>query len=75
MTNYCIRWRGIFKGLSEDGGYAKFSENLRAIPFKKDLSNETTLAWSISMDSTFNLNISDLCNTRCDGAVLGTIGG
>ncbi len=33
-----------FKGLSEDGGNAKFSENLRATPFQKDLSNETTLA-------------------------------
>jgi hypothetical protein len=33
MTNYCIRWRGIFKGLSEDGGWEDSS-------FNKGLSNE-----------------------------------
>jgi hypothetical protein len=27
MTNYCIRWRGIFKGLSQDGGRKDFSKN------------------------------------------------
>ncbi len=26
MANYCIRWRGIFKGLSHDGGRADFSK-------------------------------------------------
>ncbi len=25
MANYCIRWRGIFKGFSHDGGWADFS--------------------------------------------------
>jgi hypothetical protein len=30
------------KGLSEDGGRAKFVENLRVPPFSEDLSNETT---------------------------------
>ncbi len=28
----------------EDGGQAKFTENLRASPFDKDLSNETTFS-------------------------------
>jgi hypothetical protein len=41
MANYCIRWRGIFKGLSDDGGRADFSKkNRRASSFNKDLSNE-----------------------------------
>jgi hypothetical protein len=25
-----LKWRGIFKGLSQDGGWADFSKNLRA---------------------------------------------
>ncbi len=40
IANYCIRWRGIFKGLSHDGGQADFSKNRRASSFNKDLSNE-----------------------------------
>ncbi len=28
MANYCIRWRRILKGLSEDGGRADFSKKL-----------------------------------------------
>jgi hypothetical protein len=35
LANYFIRWRGIFKGLSQDGGRADFSN-------KQDLSNEPT---------------------------------
>ncbi len=33
-----------FKGLSEDGGRAKFAENLSASPLNKYLPNETTLS-------------------------------
>jgi hypothetical protein len=33
-----------FKRLSEDGGQAKFAENLRASPFNEDLSNATTFS-------------------------------
>jgi hypothetical protein len=33
-----------FKGLSEAGGWGKFAENLRASPFNKNLSNETTFS-------------------------------
>ncbi len=41
MANYCMRWRGIFKGLSQDGGRADFSKkNLCDTSFNKDLSNE-----------------------------------
>jgi hypothetical protein len=40
-----------FQGFSEVGGR---SENLLASTFNQDLSNETTLARSISLDSTFN---------------------
>jgi hypothetical protein len=35
------KWLYYFKGLSGDG--EKFAENLRASPFDKDLSNETTV--------------------------------
>ncbi len=40
ITNSCIRWRGIFKRLSQDGGRADFSKNLLASLFNKDLSKE-----------------------------------
>jgi hypothetical protein len=42
LANYRMRWRGIFKGLSQDGGRAVFLKNLRdtLIHFNKDLSNE-----------------------------------
>ena len=30
-------WRGIFKGISQDGGPAKFPENLQASPFIEGL--------------------------------------
>ncbi len=33
-----------FKGLAHNGGQAKLAENLRASPFNKDMSNETTKA-------------------------------
>ncbi len=33
IANYCMSWRGIFKGLSQDGGPADFSENLRNTSF------------------------------------------
>jgi hypothetical protein len=33
-----------FKGLSQNGGRAKLAENLRASPFNKEMSNETTKA-------------------------------
>ncbi len=35
-----IRWRGNFKGISHDGGWADFSEKLPRLSFNKDLSNE-----------------------------------
>jgi hypothetical protein len=40
MANYCTRWYGIFKGLSQDGGCAEFSKNLCASLFNKYLSIE-----------------------------------
>jgi hypothetical protein len=36
IANYCMSWRGIFKGLSQDGGWADFSKNLRDTSFYKD---------------------------------------
>jgi hypothetical protein len=30
MANYGMRWRGIFKGLSQDGGLADFSKKTSA---------------------------------------------
>ncbi len=42
IVKSCMRWRGIMiKGLSQDGGRAKFAENLQASPFDH-LSNEST---------------------------------
>jgi hypothetical protein len=35
-----MRWRCYFKGLSQDGGRADFSKNLRATLLKKGLSDE-----------------------------------
>ncbi len=43
-----------FKGLSQDAEQAKFAENPHVSSFNKDLLNDTTLVWSISLDSTFN---------------------
>jgi hypothetical protein len=40
IANSCARWRCKFKGLSQDGGRADFSKNLRASLFNKDLSNK-----------------------------------
>jgi hypothetical protein len=40
MANYCMRWSGIFKGLSHNGGRADFLENLHETSINKDLSNE-----------------------------------
>jgi hypothetical protein len=40
-SNSCTRWRGIFKGLSQDGGRTDFSENLHPSSFNKELLNET----------------------------------
>ncbi len=39
IANSSTRRRGIFKGLSQDGGRADFSTNLRASLCNKDLSN------------------------------------
>jgi hypothetical protein len=44
-TEYCTRRRRIFTGLSQDGGRAYFSKNLRASLFKKYLSNEPNYSW------------------------------
>jgi hypothetical protein len=40
IANSCTRWRRIFIGLSQDGGWANFSKNLLASFFNKYLSNE-----------------------------------
>jgi hypothetical protein len=54
IANICTRWRvGIFKALPQDGGQTDFFENIHAYPFHKELSNETLLARSISLDCTF----------------------
>jgi hypothetical protein len=53
IANNCTRWRGIFKGLSQDGR-ADFSEDLRGSLFNADLSNEPILsARSTSLDCTY----------------------
>jgi hypothetical protein len=40
IANSCTRQRGIFTGLSQDGGLADFSTDLRASLCNKGLSNE-----------------------------------
>ena len=40
IANSCTTWSEIFKGLSQDGGQADFSKNLRTSLFNKGLSNE-----------------------------------
>jgi hypothetical protein len=40
----CIRWRQHLKSLSHERGWAKFSEDLGASPFKSDLSIDTTFS-------------------------------
>jgi hypothetical protein len=59
ISKNCTRWRGIFKGLSQDGRLTDFSENLRASRFHKYLSNKTTFVKSISLYSTFNMEESE----------------
>jgi hypothetical protein len=44
IADNCTSWRGIFKGLSQYGRRTDFSENLRASPFHKVLSNETNFS-------------------------------
>ncbi len=52
MANYCMRWRGIFEGLSQDGGQAYFSY---PPPPPTHLSLMTTYRMClISLNSTFN---------------------
>ncbi len=42
MANYCMRWRGIFKELSQNGGRADFSKkNLCDPSLNEDLLNES----------------------------------
>ncbi len=43
IANSCTRWRCNFKGLSQHGGRADFSKNLRASLFNNDLSNEPNI--------------------------------
>ncbi len=45
VANSFTRGRGIFKGLSQDGGWADFSKNLRASLLYKGLSKEPNLGW------------------------------
>jgi hypothetical protein len=40
IANSCMRWRGIFRGLSQDRGRTDFSRKLCAFLFYKDLSIE-----------------------------------
>jgi hypothetical protein len=44
IANGCVRWRGISKGLSQDGGRTDFSGNLRDSLCNDDLSNEPTFS-------------------------------
>jgi hypothetical protein len=52
IAKHCTRWRGNFKGFSQDGGRAKIAKNIRASPFNKDLSNDTTFS-QIHLDGQY----------------------
>ncbi len=52
IANSWTRWRGIFKGLSQDGEQADLCKNLRGSLFDKYLSNEPNSS-RISLGSTF----------------------
>jgi hypothetical protein len=52
MANNCMRWRGIFEGLLQDGGREELAENLRASPFSKGLSIDTTFT-QIHLDEQY----------------------
>jgi hypothetical protein len=54
MANYCIRWHGIFKGLSQDGGRAEFSKKpLPPLSLMTTYQMSLISAGSIWQDSTF----------------------
>ncbi len=44
IANSCTRCRKIFEVLSQDELQTKLAENLRASPFNKELSNETSFS-------------------------------
>jgi hypothetical protein len=49
---YSTRWRGIFKGLSQDGERADISKNLRAFLFINTYQMNLISSGNISLDST-----------------------
>jgi hypothetical protein len=55
MANFRIRWRGIFKGLSQDGGLVVFSETAAPLPLIKTYRKSLIWAGSISGPSQHNL--------------------
>jgi hypothetical protein len=57
IPNSCTRQRKIFKGLSQDGRRAEFSESLRASLFNKDLLNEPD-------QSLWTLPVKDYSSTK-----------
>jgi hypothetical protein len=59
MANYCIKWRRIFKGLSQYGG-ADISTKKNAAPLSliKIYRMSLILAGSISLDNTFKNHLT-----------------
>ncbi len=55
IANYFTRLRCNFKGLSQDGGGADFSENLLASLFNDDLLNEPNFS-RIHITGQYNFN-------------------
>jgi hypothetical protein len=54
-----MRWRRIFKGLSQDGGRADFSKNFRASPFDKYPNEPNFCQKSTFSDFETNRTVSD----------------
>ncbi len=53
IAKYCTRWRGTFKGLSQNWGPAHFSKTSAPLSSTKTYRMNLISAGSISLDSTF----------------------
>jgi hypothetical protein len=51
---YCTKWRGIFKGLSQDEGQTDFSKISAPLSLINTFQINQISAWSTSLDNIFN---------------------
>ncbi len=53
ISNNCTRWHGILEELSQNRGWKKVAENLRASSFTEGLSVDTTFS-QIHLDGEYS---------------------